>query len=91
MAWGCPQQKCYLNYRANAQDCLDDAGSTEPDYWQKEIRRLISTQLKLIFVFPSFATRCFAMERSPNWYGTALEARRAERPVRVRVPLSPPV
>src|SRR5262245_58249540 len=28
-------------------------------------------------------------ERSPNWYGTALEARRAERPVRVRVPLSP--
>ena len=30
-------------------------------------------------------------ERSPNWYGTALEARRAERPVRVRVPLSPPV
>src|SRR5262245_31662162 len=29
------------------------------------------------------------MERSPNWYGTALEARRAERPVRVRVPLSP--
>src|SRR5262245_10007675 len=29
------------------------------------------------------------LERSPNWYGTALEARRAERPVRVRVPLSP--
>jgi hypothetical protein len=31
----------------------------------------------------------FALERSPNWYGTALEARRVERPVRVRVPLSP--
>src|SRR5215510_8088601 len=29
------------------------------------------------------------LERSPNWYGTALEARRVERPVRVRVPLSP--
>jgi hypothetical protein len=32
---------------------------------------------------------CLILERSPNWYGTALEARRAERPVRVRVPLSP--
>jgi hypothetical protein len=31
----------------------------------------------------------FHLERSPNWYGTALEARRVERPVRVRVPLSP--
>src|SRR5262247_192436 len=32
---------------------------------------------------------CLFLERSPNWYGTALEARRVERPVRVRVPLSP--
>jgi hypothetical protein len=38
---------------------------------------------------PTLSVRDLFMERSPNWYGTALEARRAERPVRVRVPLSP--
>jgi hypothetical protein len=38
---------------------------------------------------PTLSVRDIIMERSPNWYGTALEARRAERPVRVRVPLSP--
>jgi len=36
-ATGWRQSEGHQNFLAEARDCLDDAESTEPDYWQKEI------------------------------------------------------